>query len=93
LDGPAERSWTIAFDSPWNQSSSPERKASFKQIEQKVHEKLAEELLNRERAGFVRAFRSSWLARTSCKAAYVVSRCRQWHGTSVLVSEDPYTVR
>jgi hypothetical protein len=71
---------------------SPEGVKPLRDVEGVVREKLSEELFNREKASFVRAFRKKWLARTSCSADYVVSRCREWRGPSVLVSEDPYGV-
>jgi|GEM_PF-3329828 len=72
---------------------TPERHVPFKEIEQKVREKLSEELLNQEKARFIRAFRKKWLARSSCSPGYVVSRCREHRGPSVVVSENAYDLR
>lgn len=72
---------------------TPEQKTPFRAIEQKVSKKLSEELLNEEDASFIRAFRKKWLARTSCTPGYVVSRCREWRGPSVLVSENAYDLK
>jgi len=72
---------------------TPGQKKPFKEIEQEVRKKLSEELLAKEKVAVIRAFREKWLARTSCSPGYVVSRCRQWRGPSVVVSDDPYGVR
>jgi hypothetical protein len=66
---------------------------SLAQVEQAVRAKLAEALLVKDQTSFVRSFRLKWLARTSCAPGYVVSRCRQWRGPSVLVSENAFDLR
>lgn len=65
----------------------------FKQVEEKARESLSEELLNREKASFIRAFREKWLAKTTCSPGYVVSRCREWRGPSVVTSENAYDLK
>jgi len=74
-----------------NRTGSLQRKP-LKQVEGSVREKLAEELLNRAKASFIREFRKKWLARTTCAPSYVISRCREWRGPSVIVTDDPYGV-
>jgi foldase protein PrsA len=64
----------------------------YKQIEAQVREVLSQKLFEEERKAFVRAFRSRWLARTDCRYGFVISRCREWTGPSVL-STEPYEVR
>ena len=66
-------------------------KKTFREVEGLVRQKLSEELNQRELASFVRAFREKWLSRTTCSPGFVVSRCREWRGPSVLL-EDAYTV-
>jgi parvulin-like peptidyl-prolyl isomerase len=72
---------------------TPGQEKSLKEIEGIVREKLSEALLMQEKARFIAAFRKKWLARTSCSPAYVVSRCREYTGRSVVLGEDPYEVR
>jgi parvulin-like peptidyl-prolyl isomerase len=71
----------------------PGRTKTLAEVKAAVRQKLSEELLAQERARFIRAFRKKWLARTSCAPGYLVSRCKEWRGRSVLVSEDPYEVK
>jgi parvulin-like peptidyl-prolyl isomerase len=73
-------------------AATPGGMRPFKEIEASVREKLSVELLHKEQASIITAFRKKWLARTSCSAGYVVSRCREYHGPSPVVSEDPYEV-
>jgi parvulin-like peptidyl-prolyl isomerase len=72
---------------------SPEQRKPFKEIEDTVRTKLSEELLHQEEKSFIRAFRKKWLARTTCEPWYVVSRCREWRGPSVLDSENAYDLK
>jgi foldase protein PrsA len=71
---------------------TPGQTKPYKQIEAQVRKVLFQKLFEEERRAFVRAFRSKWLARTDCRYGYVISRCREWTGPSVL-STEPYEVR
>jgi hypothetical protein len=53
-------------------------------------DKIKEELSVRRRVRFVDAWRKRWTAETSCAPAYVVQKCKQYHGPST--PEDPLDV-
>lgn len=71
---------------------TPGRVKPYKEIESQVRKALSQKLFEADRAAFVRGFRKKWLARTDCRYGYVISRCREWRGPSVL-SVEPYEVR
>jgi foldase protein PrsA len=53
---------------------------SFAQVRDAIASRLAAEQPRRRLAAFTASWRSTWKARTSCRAGYVVRECRQYAG-------------
>lgn len=55
-----------------------------------IKKQLTAERWHRTLAGFVAAWRKKWIARTTCRAEYVVPICREYRASRATFREDPY---
>jgi foldase protein PrsA len=63
------------------------RQSPLAQVEGTIKRQLTAERQRRALVAFVASWRRRWIARTDCRAGYVVQKCRGFHGTRT--SEDP----
>jgi foldase protein PrsA len=66
------------------------REQPLAQVEGAIRRQLAADQLRRTLAAFVAAWRTRWIAQTTCSAGYVVQKCRQYRGPRA--PEDPTTL-
>jgi hypothetical protein len=58
----------------------PAKRRPLAQVEEQIRKQLAARQRRETMAGFIKAWRSRWIARTRCSPGYVVQKCRQYSG-------------
>ena len=69
----------------------PGRRTPFAKVREAIAQAMTKQRKEHVLAGFVRAFRRRWTARTDCKPGYIVENCKQYRQAKT-GPEDPFTL-
>ena len=70
----------------------PGREQTLPEVQGSIEKQLATEQQRRTLAGFIKAWRTKWTARTDCHPGFVVQKCRQHNASKTTPPEDPLTL-
>jgi predicted lipoprotein with Yx(FWY)xxD motif len=87
LTGPVHQALYYVFEVT---KVTPPVQRTLAQSEGSIRQRLAAQRQRRVSAELLEAFDRKWIARTDCRAGYVVSRCRQYAGATSM-SDSPYS--
>jgi len=70
----------------------PGYQKTFAQVQASIARQLPAQLQQQALVDFIKRWRRTWTAKTSCRTGYVVQKCKQYKVSATTPKEDPFTL-